>query len=156
MSHQIFADFPDHRVTGHCVYSISDLLTISLLTHLCGGGGLRGHERVAHVRRRSFGLLSDNDTSPPRHVRAHDVGGLPGRDAPLPVRARQVVPVLARREAGGDDRQEEAARHRICPLSGCWPYRSSRHTMTGGSSGRDCSGRLSQDYLLDLLRSAKI
>lgn len=65
MSHQIFADFPDHRVTGHCVYSISDLLTISLLTHLCGGGGLRGHERVAHVRRRSFGLLSDNDTSPP-------------------------------------------------------------------------------------------
>ena len=31
-TYQIFADFPDHRVTGRCIYSISDLLTISLLT----------------------------------------------------------------------------------------------------------------------------
>ena len=37
MNCQIFADFPDHRVTGRCHYSISDLLTIALLTYLCGG-----------------------------------------------------------------------------------------------------------------------
>ncbi len=36
-TYQIFADFPDHRVTGRCIYSISDLLTISLITYLCGG-----------------------------------------------------------------------------------------------------------------------
>lgn len=36
-TYQIFADFPDHRVTARCIYSISDLLTISLITYLCGG-----------------------------------------------------------------------------------------------------------------------
>lgn len=35
-TYQIFADFPDHRVTGRCIYSISYLFTISLLTYLCG------------------------------------------------------------------------------------------------------------------------
>ena len=25
-TYQIFADFPDHRVTARCIYSISDLL----------------------------------------------------------------------------------------------------------------------------------
>ena len=40
MNCQIFSDFPDHRVTGRCHYSISDLLTIALLTYLCGGENL--------------------------------------------------------------------------------------------------------------------
>ena len=61
---QIFADFPDHRVTGRCVYSISDLLTISLLTYLCGGEDYVDMSEFAHVRARGFGLLSGNDTSP--------------------------------------------------------------------------------------------
>ncbi len=28
---------PDHRVTGRCTYALSDLLTIALLTYICGG-----------------------------------------------------------------------------------------------------------------------
>lgn len=63
-TYQIFADFPDHRVTGRCVYSISDLLTISLLTYLCGGEDYVDMSEFAHVRARGFGLLSGNDTSP--------------------------------------------------------------------------------------------
>ena len=61
---QIFADFPDHRVTGRCIYSISDLLTISLLTYLCGGEDYVDMSEFAHVRARDFNLLTDNDTSP--------------------------------------------------------------------------------------------
>ena len=63
-TYQIFANFPDHRVTGRCVYSISDLLTISLLTYLCGGEDYVDMSEFAHVRARDFGLLSGNDTSP--------------------------------------------------------------------------------------------
>ena len=33
----IFSSIPDHRVTGRCTYLLSDLLTIALLTYLCGG-----------------------------------------------------------------------------------------------------------------------
>ena len=63
-TYQIFADFPDHRVTGRCIYSISDLLTISLLTYLCGGEDYVDMSEFAHVRARDFNLLTDNDTSP--------------------------------------------------------------------------------------------
>lgn len=64
MKHQIFADFPDHRVTGRCYYSISDLLTIALLTYLCGGEDYVDMSEFAHLRARDFGLLSDNANSP--------------------------------------------------------------------------------------------
>ena len=63
-TYQIFADFPDHRVTARCIYSISDLLTISLLTYLCGGEDYVDMSEFAHVRARDFNLLTDNDTSP--------------------------------------------------------------------------------------------
>lgn len=63
-TYQIFADFPDHRVTGRCIYSISDLLTISLLTYLCGGEDYVDMSEFAHVRARDFNLLTDNYTSP--------------------------------------------------------------------------------------------
>lgn len=33
----IFSPIPDHRVTGQCTYPLSGLLTIALLTYLCGG-----------------------------------------------------------------------------------------------------------------------
>lgn len=64
MNCQIFADFPDHRVTGRCHYSISDLLTISLLTYLCGGEDYVDMSEFAHLRAREFGLLEGNVTSP--------------------------------------------------------------------------------------------
>lgn len=63
-TYQIFADFPDNRVTGRCIYSISDLLTISLLTYLCGGEDYVDMSEFAHVRARDFNLLTDNYTSP--------------------------------------------------------------------------------------------
>ena len=64
-TYQIFADFPDHRVTARCIYSISDLLTISLLTYLCGGEDYVDMSEFAHARARDFNLLTDNDTPPP-------------------------------------------------------------------------------------------
>lgn len=64
MSYPIFADFPDCRVTGHCFYSITDLFTIALLTYLCGGEDYVDMSEFAHLRARSFGLLSDTDRSP--------------------------------------------------------------------------------------------
>ena len=64
MNCQIFADFPDHRVTGRCHYSISDLLTIALLTYLCGGEDYVDMSEFAHLRARKFGLLGGNETSP--------------------------------------------------------------------------------------------
>lgn len=63
-TYQIFADFPDHLVTGRFVYSISDLLTIFLLTYLCGGEDCDIVIEFAHVRARDFNLLTGNDTSP--------------------------------------------------------------------------------------------
>ena len=53
-TYQIFADFPDHRVTARCIYSISDLLTISLLTYLCGCEDYVDMSEFAHVRARDF------------------------------------------------------------------------------------------------------
>lgn len=49
---------------GRCIYSISDLLTISLLTYLCGGEDYVDMSEFAHVRARDFDLLTGNDTSP--------------------------------------------------------------------------------------------
>lgn len=64
MNYQIFANFPDHRVTGRCYYSISDLLTIALLTYLCGGEDYVDMSEFAHLRAREFGLLADTERSP--------------------------------------------------------------------------------------------
>ena len=64
MNCQIFANFPDHRVTGRCHYSISDLLAIALLTYLCGGEDYVDMSEFAHLRARDFGLLGDNGSTP--------------------------------------------------------------------------------------------
>ncbi len=41
MLNEIFMTVPDHRVTGRCTYALSDLLTIALLTYICGGEDYR-------------------------------------------------------------------------------------------------------------------
>lgn len=64
MNCQIFANFPDHRVTGRCHYSISDLLTIALLTYLCGEEDYVDMSEFAQRRAREFGLLGGVETSP--------------------------------------------------------------------------------------------
>lgn len=65
MLNEIFMTVPDHRVTGRCTYSLADLLTIALLTYLCGGEDYVDMSQFAHVRARSFGLLANSpDRSP--------------------------------------------------------------------------------------------
>ena len=37
MEFNLFKTVPDPRVVGRCTYNLSELLTIGLLTFLCGG-----------------------------------------------------------------------------------------------------------------------
>lgn len=64
MLNDIFMTIPDHRVTGRCTYQLSDLLTIALLTYICGGEDYVDMSEFAHVRARDFDLLSYTDKSP--------------------------------------------------------------------------------------------
>ena len=64
MNYQIFANFPDHRVTERCLYSISDLLTIALLAYRCGEEGGVDMSEFVHLRTREFGRLVDTDRVP--------------------------------------------------------------------------------------------
>lgn len=65
MLNEIFMTIPDHRVTGRCTYSLADLLTIALLTYVCGGEDYVDMSEFAHVRARDFGLLADCGNSSP-------------------------------------------------------------------------------------------
>ena len=56
---EIFMTVPDHRVTGRCTYALSDLLTIVLLTYICGGEDYVDMSEFAYYRARDFGLLAD-------------------------------------------------------------------------------------------------
>ena len=49
----------DHRVTGHCTYALSNLLTIALLTYICGGEDYVDMSEFAYYRARDFSLLAD-------------------------------------------------------------------------------------------------
>ena len=64
MLNVIFSSIPDHRVTGRCTYQLSDLLTIALLTYLCGGEDYVDMSEFANERARDFGLLEDCPSSP--------------------------------------------------------------------------------------------
>lgn len=66
MLNEIFMTIPDHRVTGRCTYALSDLLTIALLTYICGGEDYVDMSEFAYYRAREFGLLGNcPDSSPP-------------------------------------------------------------------------------------------
>ncbi len=54
----LFRSVPDHRVTARCIYPLSDLLTIALLTFICGGEDYVDMSELAHTRARDFGLWS--------------------------------------------------------------------------------------------------
>ena len=64
MLNMIFSSIPDHRVTGRCTYLLSDLLTIALLTYLCGGEDYVDMSEFANERARDFGLLEGCLSSP--------------------------------------------------------------------------------------------
>lgn len=64
MLNEIFMTVPDHRVTGRCTYTLADLLTIALLTYICGGEDYVDMSSFARIRARDFGLLTYTDQSP--------------------------------------------------------------------------------------------
>ncbi len=65
MLYPIFTNVPDHRVTGRCLYPLSDLLTIALLTYICDGEDYTDMSDFAATHARDFGLLTDcGDHSP--------------------------------------------------------------------------------------------
>lgn len=64
MLNMIFSSIPDRRVTGRCTYPLSDLLTIALLTYLCGGEDYVDMSEFANERARDFGLLEGCLSSP--------------------------------------------------------------------------------------------
>lgn len=65
MLNEIFMTIKDHRVTGRCTYPLADLLTIALLTYICGGEDYVDMSEFAFYRSRDFGLLADTpDRSP--------------------------------------------------------------------------------------------
>ncbi len=59
MLDEIFMTVPDHRVAGRCTYALSDLLTIALMTYICGGEDYVDMSEFAFYRARDFGLLAD-------------------------------------------------------------------------------------------------
>lgn len=64
MLDEIFMTVLDHRVTGRCTYKLTDLLTIALLTYICGGEGYVDMSTFARIRARDFDLLTYTDQSP--------------------------------------------------------------------------------------------
>lgn len=64
MLNEIFMTVPDHRVTGRCTYALTDLLTIALLTYVCGGEDYVDMSSFARIRARDFDLLTYTDKSP--------------------------------------------------------------------------------------------
>lgn len=64
MLNEIFMTVPDHRVTGRCTYALADLLTIALLTYVCGGEDYVDMSNFGRLRARDFDLLSYTDRSP--------------------------------------------------------------------------------------------
>jgi predicted transposase YbfD/YdcC len=65
MLNKIFMTVPDHRVSGRCTYQLSDLLTIALLTYICGGEDYVDMSEFALTRARDFGLLQNCGNSSP-------------------------------------------------------------------------------------------
>ena len=61
----IFEKVEDFRMKGKCTYKLSELLTISFLTMLCGGEDYTDMSAFASERARYFGLLSGCGKSVP-------------------------------------------------------------------------------------------
>lgn len=60
----IFSSIPDHRVVGRCTYPLSDLLTIALLSYMCGGEDYVDMSEFAQFRAAELCLLEGCNTTP--------------------------------------------------------------------------------------------
>lgn len=65
----------DHCVTGRSIYSVSELLTISILTYLCDDENYMNMSEFAHVSAKNFCLQSGNNTSPSVYDRKKHYSG---------------------------------------------------------------------------------
>lgn len=57
MIYPVLNTVPDHRVTGRCIYFIVYLITISLLSNMCGGEDCVDMSLYARTLARDFGHL---------------------------------------------------------------------------------------------------
>ena len=60
----IFSSVSDHRVVGRCTYPLADLLTIALLSYMCGGEDYVDMSEFARFRASELGLLQNCQTTP--------------------------------------------------------------------------------------------
>ena len=60
----IFSSISDHRVVGRCTYPLADLLTIALLSYMCGGEDYVDMSEFAQFRASELGLLQNCQTTP--------------------------------------------------------------------------------------------
>ena len=56
---QIFISIEDPRVKGRCKYALPDILTVALLTFVCGGDGYQDMSIFAEDMAEEFGLFKD-------------------------------------------------------------------------------------------------
>lgn len=56
MLNKIFTTIRDYQVTGRYTYALYDLLTIALLTYICGGEDYVDMSEFAYYRAREFRL----------------------------------------------------------------------------------------------------
>lgn len=107
----LFQSVPDHRVVNRCTYRLDELLTIALLTYLCGGEDYADMEAFAETRARQWGLLQDNTTSPSYDTFERLMKSVePQRDRTLFHHVRKAVFRQRLRETNSHRRKETAWR----------------------------------------------
>ncbi len=143
MLNEIFMTVPDHRVTGRCTYALSDLLTIALLTYICGGEDYVDLSEFAYYRARDFGLLADRpDRSPSpdtfeRLMSAVDPDEI---ERCLIEHGRKFLDSLAEKQVVIDGKKLRGASPRQCGTKGDYimnAYVSENHIVVGQQRLKD-------------------
>lgn len=137
MLNEIFMTVPDHRVTGRCTYPLADLLTIALLTYICGGEDYVDMSEFAHVRARDFGLLSecgDRSPSPDTFERLMSAVAPVEIERCLIEHGRKFLDTLAEKQVVIDGKKLRGTAPKLCGSKGDYlmnAYVSENHIMIG-------------------------
>ncbi len=109
----LFRSVSDHRVTARCIYPLSDLLTIALLTFICGGEDYVDMSEFAHTRARDFGLLADcgkNSPSPDTFERLMAAVSPDEIERCLRLYGKQFLESLAEKQIAIDGKKQRGVR----------------------------------------------
>ena len=137
MLNEIFMTVPDHRVTGRCTYTLADLLTIALLTYVCGGEDYVDMSEFAHARARDFGLLAgcdDRSPSPDTFERLMSVVAPAEIERCLVEHGRKFLDTLAEKQVVIDGKKLRGTAPRLKGTKGDYlmnAYVSENHLMIG-------------------------